>query len=337
MLARSERPTPQASHERPRRPIARAIGLLLLGLGACEGRELSLGDGRGGAAQSRDGSAPAASASAAVGGDGLGGVAGDAGSIDRRPFSEPQLIAAISGADKTTDDDPALTRDRAELFFNSKREGGAGKEDVWFARAQGDDWSAPEVVAELNTEERETGIALSASGLRIWFSSDRDGGDGGLDVYTATRPDRSAGWSTPERVAELSSPDDDLVSAVNDVELSILMARRPDEGDYHVWSAQRARSDAPWSAPQPLASITSDADESDACFSAGGLRLVFTRDGDLYWAERSSLDGEFLVLGPLSELNSEDDDRDAWVADDLSLIVFSSDRAGSYKLYSAQR
>src|SRR5690606_9477723 len=100
------------------------------------------------------------------------------------------------------------------LYFNSERPGGVGEEDIWFvARASVQEpWGSPMPVSELNTEQRETGIGLTADGLTIFFSSDRPGGAGGLDVYRSTRVSRDARWSEPVREAALSSPGDDLVS-----------------------------------------------------------------------------------------------------------------------------
>jgi len=45
----------------------------------------------------------------------------------------------------------------------------------------------------------------------------------------------------------------------------------------------------------------------------------------------------FQVSGPIEELNSGDDDRDAWASEDFTYVVFSSNRTGSYLLYEASR
>jgi hypothetical protein len=286
-----------------RKPVLCAALLAL----SCAGRDISLGEGR---VRTTEGPAP----------------------LD---FDEPQLVPGLSGEDEK-DDDPALTQDLLTLYFNAQREGGQGKEDIWFAeRASRDDpFSAPTPESALNSEARETGIALAPDGLSLWFSSDRDGGDGGLDVYLATRPSLRDPWSVA-RVAELSSEGDDLVSSVADGERTLFLARRADDDDdYDLYVARRAERASSFAAPEPIDALNTDEAESDAVFLEASSSIVFTRDEQLvYAAGYPTLDGEVVQL---STLNSDDDDRDAWFSADGSYVVFSSDRSGSYRLYEAR-
>lgn len=286
------------------------VGAALLFWGsACSAREISLGDGKPDASQ------------------------------DREPtFSAPTLVANIS-IEGSRDDDPSLTEDLTLLYFNSRREGGSGKEDIWFTRR--DDVNAPfeepSPADALNTEHRETGIALATDGLSLYFSSDRPGGAGGLDVYVARRARREDDFGEPERVEQLSSEQDDLISAVVDAERVAYLARRSEDGAYDLYSAERSASDADWSEPVALESLNSEDAESDAYPFDGGRRLVLSRKGDLLIAARASDASRFEVVGKWSALNSEHDDRDAWVASDGSYVMFSSNRDGSYRLYEAHR
>jgi hypothetical protein len=266
-----------------------------------------------------------------------GGMA-DAG--PRAVFSAPTPTAILSEAD-SKDDDPSLSRDLTLLYFNSRRSGGAGREDIWFAqRADArEPWLSPRPEVALNTEARETGIALSADGLAIWFSSDRDGGRGGLDVYLAERPERTARFSAPQRVQALCSAGDDLVSAIDEAQQTLYLARRSGEDDdYDLYVAWRPDRATPFAEPTALTSLNTDAEESDAFALEAGARLLFTRAGDLYVAERSSAaEPRYTAPEPLIELNSKGDDRDAWASEDFRYLVFSSDRSGSYLLYEAAR
>jgi hypothetical protein len=296
-----------ASHTR-RGGTCVAAGLWLV---ACRGQEISLGD----ALLTPDASVPA-------------------------PFSAPVAITGLASADGA-DDDPSLTADLSLILFNSEREGGSGKEDIWFSSRAGADasWSPPLPAAELNTDARETGIALAPDGLTVWFSSDRSGAgsEGGLDVYTARRTRRTDPWSFVERDAVLSSAGDDLVSAVEPLQQRLYLARRATEEDaYDLFVARRSSRDAAWEDPESVSALNTVAAESDA-FEFGGTNLVFTRGEDLMLAQHADSSGAFEFLGPLLELNSPSDDRDAWVSADGSYVVFSSDRAGGYRLYEARR
>jgi hypothetical protein len=257
-------------------------------------------------------------------------------------FGAPHVIEALS-SDDAPDDDPSLTEDRRLLCFNSKRDGGKGKEDIWCTSRDQTSatWGAPAPLEALNTEKRETGIAISSDGLSLWFSSDRDGGDGGLDVYAAARESREAAWSEATRVAELSSNEDDLVSSIDETGRTLWLARRSredgDDDDYDVLVARRGSPGEPWQAPELLDEISSDDEESDAFLVGTGLSLIFTRDEDLMLARRPTLDAKFDHGKSIDSLNSEKDDRDAWSNAAFTYVVFSSDRDGNYRLYEAER
>jgi hypothetical protein len=314
------------------RRVARSSALALCALlaVACE-QTVRLGDGRAGDADT--------GADAAVdSGVDAHAPAVDAGHVPTG-FSEPKVIVALS-TDSSVDDDPSLTNDLALVYFDSKRDGGKGKEDIWSAdRADPSaDWNAPVAVDALNTADRETGIALSADGLRIWFSSDRPDSKGGLDVFTAERASRTDDWGAVTRVAELSTDDDDLVSAVNDAETICLLGRRPQgTDDYDMYMAERASDGDSWSSPKAISELDTKANESDAFLLGDGRDLLFTRSKDLQVARRPSATAPFTLVGPLAELNSSDDDRDPWATADLGYVVFSSNRSGSYELYESSR
>jgi hypothetical protein len=305
-------------------------------LAGCGTLDVHLGDGRAGIegdAGSRD-AAPERDARASL--DAHAGV--DAGSVPSG-FSKPVVITSLSN-DTSVDDDPSLTSDLTVIYFDSKRDGGKGKEDI-FSSERADpqaDWDTPKAVEALNTADRETGIALSADGLQIWFSSDRPESQGGLDVFTAERASRSSAWSAVTRVAELSTPDDDLVSAVNDAGTVCLLARRPKGTDnYDMYASERASPSDPWQPAEPITELNTKANESDAFLAGDGYELLFTRSKDLQFARRPTLTSPFVLVGPLADLNSSSDDRDPWATQDLGYVVFSSNRSGSYELYEASR
>jgi Tol biopolymer transport system component len=253
---------------------------------------------------------------------------------------EPATEIALSSISQGKDDDPALTGDLTQLYFDSRRDGGSGREDLWHStRASASDaWATPAPVAELNTSGRETGIALAADGLTVWFSSDRSGGAGGLDVYVATRATPSAAFEPATRVESLSSKGDDQISFVDPSQTTAFMARRDGEDDdYDLYIVRRATQLEPWSAATPLTALNTDEGESDAFSVEGGARLLFTRAGDLYLAERGASPDEYAQAVPLTSVNSEQDDRDPWASEDLRYLVFSSKRSGSYLLYEARR
>jgi hypothetical protein len=178
---------------------------------------------------------------------------------------------------------------------------------------------------------------LSADGLSVFWSSDRDGGQGGLDVYGATRASRADAWSEIAPVAALNGSGDELVSALSNDGRTLLLARRADDDDdYDLYVATRDDRGA-WNEPEAIAELNSDDEESDGFLLGDDLQLIFTRDEDLMLAARTARDQPFAGPQPLETLDSDDDDRDAWASDDLGYVIFSSDRSGSYLLYEATR
>jgi Tol biopolymer transport system component len=87
---------------------------------------------------------------------------------------------------------------RTVLYFNSNR---GGNHDFYVSTASRDGtFPAATPAVGLNTTSQEQFAALSKDGLEIFFSSDRPGGFGALDLWRATRPRTSAAWSTPENL-----------------------------------------------------------------------------------------------------------------------------------------
>ena len=99
-----------------------------------------------------------------------------------------ELAAVDSAAD---DASPVLSRDGLTLYFASKRADPAalGNDDIWVARraAVGAPFDTPTAVTELNSAAADGPRWLSPDGCTLYFTSDRSGGQGGYDLYAATR------------------------------------------------------------------------------------------------------------------------------------------------------
>jgi hypothetical protein len=130
------------------------------------------------------------------------------------PFGAPRRIDLLSETD-ATDDDPTLTADLLEMYFNSDRPGGEGYADVYVSRRDSvsDPWGAPRLVAGLSTSVGETTPEISEDGLTIWVASDQAGGEGDADIWRWTRPDRDSSWGGRTRIAELSTRERDVGAA----------------------------------------------------------------------------------------------------------------------------
>lgn len=91
----------------------------------------------------------------------------------------------------STDSRPSIRHDGLEIFFQSNRTGSFGTAlDLWVATRGStfDGWSSPvNLGSTINTASIENNAYLSSDRLTLFFSSDRPGGFGGLDLYVTTR------------------------------------------------------------------------------------------------------------------------------------------------------
>ena len=117
-----------------------------------------------------------------------------------RSAADPLNTAAEESA-------PAISDDGLSLYFNRNLDD--RDEDLYVShrsrpaeppRTPTSAWGNPIPLLMVNTlTSNERNATLSRDGLVLFFSSDRPGGFGGLDLYVSRRQDRDddQGWSTP--------------------------------------------------------------------------------------------------------------------------------------------
>lgn len=111
-------------------------------------------------------------------------------SLAATSFNNDKLGAAkfvkIQFADKTDLQHPALHPNGKVLVFAAKETGSSNNYDLYITYMQADStWSAPKVLAGLNTNGNELFASFSADGI-LYYSSDGMPGLGGLDIFKAT-------------------------------------------------------------------------------------------------------------------------------------------------------
>lgn len=115
-----------------------------------------------------------------------------------------------------------------------------------------------------------------------------------------------------------------------------------------LWTATRADRDSVFSGAVALPDLVGGGDNGTPFPSADGLSLYFTAapagavvpnmsGRDLYRATRATLSAQFGDPEPLAELNSSARDQLPWVSRDELTIVFSSERSGTSRIYTASR
>ena len=108
----------------------------------------------------------------------------------RRDGSTVGPAEAVTEVNSIANDAAAtISHDGKELFFWSPRAGGEGGNDLWTSTRQNvnEPWSTPVNVGSINTMNSDVTPSLSHDGLTLIFASVRPGGQGGQDIYYATR------------------------------------------------------------------------------------------------------------------------------------------------------
>ena len=162
--------------------------------------------------------------------------------------------------------------------------------------------------APINTPGFEGGPSLSASGLELYFASDRPGalgGPGDQDIYVSRRSSIGGSWGPPVRLPPpISSPFFDITPSISVDGLDLYFgSNRP--GPFSppwpdLWVSHRASVNDPWgeavnlgpgvNTPLFEGSISISPDQRTAYFS-GGYAPGFAFD--IYLSRRNSTDEPF--------------------------------------------
>lgn len=256
-------------------------------------------------------------------------------------FQTPTRVVELASDEE--DENPTLTDDLLELYFTSRREGGPGNADVWFAERTAADapFSDPAPVVEASTPEFDSSPAISSDGLTLWTAIDIDGGLGGLDIWVTTRPSRTEPWSALGNVGELNSAEDDLPRPTGDSGRVMPIQSRRDGEHYQLYLATRVSDTGPFDTPMLLENLLDEERAlGDGFVTDDGLGLYFAYSanerGDLYFASRRSRDEQFVDPVALTTLNTEADERDPWLSSDGSRLYFVSSRDGNLDIYETR-
>jgi hypothetical protein len=253
------------------------------------------------------------------------------------PFGPPSVMVINSG---TVDVDPSMTADGLLLFFTSLRGGGL---DIYSSsRASVDGaWEPPTVVGlgTISTTAVEQDAVISADGLTLYFTR-------ADDIYQATRTTRTGVFGMPSAIADLNSPDVDVVGSVTYDGLALMMhSTRSGRPDHDIYISTRLDASSPWSTPQPVSGMVNSAtsNESDSFLWGDRLTLFFdsNRDGDynVFVATRATPDEPFGAPVPLAEINTADEEADTWLSVDGRTIMFvrGPNLLGNLDIYEARR
>ena len=165
----------------------------------------------------------------------------------------------------------------------------------------------------VNTSACEFNPVVSFDGLTLFFGTsggqgcqNRPGGQGGQDMWFATRTDAAAPFGNVRNLQELAgegavlnSPFDDVGCSISDDNRTLYLSSDRAGSSWNVYAATRSDADGPFEEVAPVEGVNSLLSEVGPHISADGLRLFFRRGSsgsppvDIWMASRSATDELF--------------------------------------------
>ncbi|MBK8979222.1 MAG: PD40 domain-containing protein [Planctomycetes bacterium] len=202
--------------------------------------------------------------------------------------------------------------------------------------SSGQTFRAPVPETVLNGSYGASSPTLTGDMLTIYFVSNRPGGVGGYDLYSATRPNLTAPWSIPAVEPVLSTTMNELYVDVRDDGQEIVYAIGDSAFITDLYSSTRTPTG--WSAPTRITVLNDPGqfvEEADPTMSGDGLEIIFTtgrnwsRTGyDLLRSTRSTPTSPWAPPMPLSEINTTSSEHSPSLSGDGLTLIFSSTQGG---------
>lgn len=177
---------------------------------------------------------------------------------------------------------PTVTANNRELYFTACEDLSNGYRncDIYYSIKTGDYWSPIESLGEnINSPTSwESQPSVSPNGDRLYFTSNRQGGLGGLDLYVVYKnPDGT--WSDPENLGDvINTPKDEKSPFIHSDSRTLYFASNghPGMGGYDIYYAQQdgfAEFQKPVNIGYP---INKESDELGLFVSLDGSKAYFS-------------------------------------------------------------
>lgn len=257
--------------------------------------------------------------------------------------------AAILGIDDGTPRDGAAAADASiDGAFSDVGDGGAladamDASDGYVPMCDVDAAFPPAIAfSKLNGTTNDAHLRLTANELAGVFQSQRDGGLGGYDVYSATRTSIGDTWTAVTDLGAVNSNAADVDPTISADQLTLYFARSS-----QIYRSTRAAIANPFGAPALAPVINSAASDFGPYLVDDGSSLYFssTRNSDAGISElfvtQPTADGGFTAPANVNGANLKTgDNRFAAVTADQLVLYFGSNRgagAGGFDIWVATR
>lgn len=251
-----------------------------------------------------------------------------------KPFDKPVNLGSLVNTTES-DGHPHLSADELTLLLVSSRPGGHGSHDLWMSRRVSTEqpFGPPANLGPMvNSEASDGWPCLSFDGLTLIFASDREGGEGEIDLWMSTRADVSKPFGKPSNLGpRVNSKTQDSSPCLSADALTLLFvsSRKVSGQSYHhdLWMCRRTSTEESFGEPVNLGPPINRVgvfSEDGPYLSADGRTLLFSAhnrpdgqgDHDLYQVTivKSEVPkgtvtntlGDAVVKSPFDQLRRED-------------------------------
>ena len=171
----------------------------------------------------------------------------------------------------------ALSPDGSQLFVYKDN----GEGDIYISQRKGLLWSKPKSMGNtINTGNyREPSCSITADGRTLYFSSNRPGGKGGLDIYRAKKTPKGE-WGDAENLGPtVNTAEDDDAPFIHPDGVTLYYSSKGLEtmGGYDIFSTRL--EDGHWSLPENIGyPINTPGDDIYFVLSADGLNGYYASE-----------------------------------------------------------
>jgi len=211
---------------------------------------------------------------------------------DGNTFSYPESFAPPVGSPGNEGAQTIRQDGRIMIFTACHRPDSKGGCDLYQAVKSGGDWSVPVNLGyPMNTRYWESTPSLSFDGRYLYFSSNRPGGYGGMDIWRSVKL-RSGGWSEPVNLGKIINTTGDEMTPVCTSDPALLFFAsngHPGMGGFDLFRSRQLPGGS-WGKPENLGyPVNTHADEDGLAISALKPEALIASDRDsltgkdLYW------------------------------------------------------
>jgi len=261
------------------------------------------------------------------------------------PFTEVKEISALSYPGGGVEY-PWVSPDNLRMYYRYKQPTTRYRMAVTQRESVNDPWQTGTDIAELNTLGDVYNPSLSADELTIVFVGDLTGGQGGLDIWVATRPNVNASFSNVTNQAGINSSAADVHPSISPDGITLYFASNRN-GTYQLFRATRQSLDAPFGNLEQLSFFDCpDCSLYYPFLSSDGKAFYFVKSTseqtlDIYVSYSYTPEPDkWSEPVPLTEVNTDYGDRTPFLSYDSLTLYFSRGQTPQFyyhRIYQAAR